>query len=235
MSKINVEVLLTPIRAQVDRVMMITLGFLLFVSLGIGLFYDVLLLSSFIAVPTFLVPFFIWKTAAGSFLLRIAIATALVLNVALHIQVSHGLIEMHFGVFVILAFLLAYRDWKVIVYAAALVAVHHIALNFLQSENHYNIWVFRNGADFSIVIVHALFVIFESAILVLLAVQLRKELVRLAMVAEIAERISEGDLSSKIDVDDSDFVAVLLKSMQKTQQSLNSFVVAQENLAQKHI
>lgn len=234
MAKINEEVLLTPIRAQVDRIMMITLGFLLAVSIGIGWFYNALFLSLFIAIPAFVVPFFIWKTAAGSFLLRIAIATGLVFNVALHIQVSHGLIEMHFGVFAILAFLLAYRDWKVIVYAAALVAVHHIVVNFLQAAN-YNIWVFRDGANFGIVIVHALFVVFESAILVLLAVQLRKELVRLAMVAEIAERISKGDLSSKIDVDNSDFVAVLLNSMQKIQYSLNSFVIAQENLAQKHL
>jgi methyl-accepting chemotaxis protein len=234
MAQINEEVLLHPIRAQVDRIMMITLGFLLFVSLGIGWFYGALFLSLLIAVPAFIVPFLIWKTAAGSFLLRIAIATGLVLNVALHIQVSHGLIEMHFGVFAILAFLLAYRDWKVIVYAAAFVAVHHLILNFVQAANT-NVWLFRNGADFGIVIVHALFVVFESAILVLLAVQLRKELVRLAMVAQIAERIAEGDLSSKIDIDNNDFVAVLLNSMQKIQNSLNSFVVAQENLAQKHI
>jgi methyl-accepting chemotaxis protein len=234
MAKINEEALLKPIRAQVDRIMIVTLGFLLVVSIGIGWFYSALLMSLLIAVPAFVVPFFIWKTAAGSFLLRISIATALVFNVAIHIQASHGLIEMHFGVFAVLAFLLAYRDWKVIVYAAALVAVHHIVLNFLQAAD-FDVWVFRNGADFGIVIVHALFVVFESAILVLLAVQLRKELVRLAMVAEIAERISEGDLSSKIDVDDSDFVAVLLKSMQRIQHSLNSFVVAQENLAQQHI
>lgn len=232
--KINEEVLLTPIRAQVDRIMMITLGFLLVVSMGIGWFYGTIFLSLLIAIPAFVVPFLIWKTAAGSFLLRIAIATGLVLNVALHIQASHGLIEMHFGVFAILAFLLAYRDWKVIVYAATLVAVHHLVLNFVQAANA-NVWLFRNGADFGIVVVHALFVVFESAILVLLAVQLRKELVRLAMVAEIAERIADGDLSSKIDVDSNDFVAVLLKSMQKIQHSLNSFVVAQENLAQKHI
>ena len=235
MIKINEEVLLRPIRAKVDKIMIVTLGILLPVSIGIGWFYNALLMALLISVPAFIVPFFIWKTASGSFLLRIAVATGLVFNVAVHIQASHGLIEMHFGVFAILAFLLAYRDWKVIVYGAGLVAVHHVILNFLQAAADYNVWLFRYGASFDIVVLHALFVVFESVILVLLAVQLRKELVHLANVAEIAERIAEGDLSSKISIDNSDFVAVLLHSMQRIQDSLNSFVIAQEKLAQRHL
>jgi methyl-accepting chemotaxis protein len=165
--------------------------------------------------------------------LRIAIATGLVFNVAINIQASHGLIEMHFGVFGILAFLLAYRDWKVIVYAAALVAVHHLVFNYLQAAN-YGIWVFRNGADFGIVFVHAAFVVFETAILVMLAVQFENELIRLAALANAAERISNGDLSSKIDVSNNDAVGLLLQSVGRIQDSLEHFVTAQKKLATKH-
>lgn len=231
--KINKEVLLNAIRARVDKIMIITLGFLLIVSAGMGWFYGALWLSLLIAVPALVVPFIIWKTAAGSFLLRIAIATGLVFNVAIHIQVSHGLIEMHFGVFAVLAFLLAYRDWKVIVYAAALVAVHHILLNFIQAVNA-NVWLFRDGANFGIVILHAAFVVFESVILVFLALQFENELKRLANMADTAERIAEGDLSSKLDLGEEDFVGVLLRSMQRIQNSLNNFVLAQEQLANQH-
>lgn len=231
--KIDEEVLLKPIRTQVDRVMIVTLAVLMFVSIGIGWFYDALLMAVLIGVPAFVVPFLIWRAASGSFLLRITIATALVVQIAIHIQASHGLIEMHFGVFTILAFLLAYRDWRVIVYGATIIAVHHLVLNFLQAA-HYNIWVFRNGADFGIVILHASFVVFESTILVLLALQFKKELVHLATVAEIAERIAEGDLSQKIIDEDEDFVGVLFHSMQRIQDSLNNFVVAQQDLAEKH-
>ena len=231
--KINEETLLKPIRAQTDKIMMITLGVMLVITLGIGWFYDVLLMSMLIAIPAFVVPFFIWRAAAGSFLLRLAIATALVIDVAIHIQASHGLIEMHFGVFTILAFLLAYRDWRIIVYAASLIAVHHLALNFLQAAN-YNVWIFRNGADFGIVTLHASFVVFEAVILVLLALQFKRELVHLATVSEIAERIAEGDLSVRIIDEDEDFVNVLFHSMQKIQDALNSFVQAQQNMTKKH-
>lgn len=231
--KINEENLLKPIRAQTDKIMIFTLGFLFLISVGIGFFYGELWMAILVAVPAFVVPFVIWKAAPGSLLLRIAIATGLVFNVAIHIQASHGLIEMHFGVFAILAFLLAYRDWQVIVYAAGLIAVHHLAFNFLQASN-YGVWVFRNGADFGIVFLHATFVVFEAAILVLLAVQFKKELVHLATVSEIAERIAQGDLSSKIIEENDDFVNVLFNSMQRIQNSLNHFVKAQEDLAQKH-
>ncbi|MGB4497101.1 MAG: methyl-accepting chemotaxis protein [Methylococcaceae bacterium] len=231
--KINEETLLKPIRAQTDQIMIVTLGFLFVISIGIGWFYSELLMALLVGVPAFIVPFVIWKASPGSLLLRMTIATALVFNVAIHIQASHGLIEMHFGVFSILAFLLAYRDWRVIVYAATLLAVHHLAFNFLQAAN-YNIWVFRNGADFNIVLLHAAFVVFESAILVLLALQFKKELVHLATVSEIAERIAEGDLSIKIIDENEDFVNVLFHSMQRIQDSLNHFVRAQKVLAQKH-
>lgn len=231
--KIDEEVLLKPIRAQVDRIMIITLGVLLTVSIGIGWFYNALLMSLLIGIPAFIVPFLIWRAVPGSLLLRITIATALVVNVAIHIQASHGLIEMHFGVFAILAFLLAYRDWRVIVYAATLIAVHHVVLNFLQAAN-YNIWIFRNGADFGIVILHAAFVVFESVILVFLALQFDKELKRLTGIANTAERIAAGDLNFKIENETEDFVGVLLGSMQRIQNSLNQFVIAQQQLAQKH-
>jgi methyl-accepting chemotaxis protein len=231
--KISEEVLLKPIRAQTDRIMIITLGVMLVFSIGVGWFYDEFIMALLIGIPAFVVPFFIWRVAAGSFLLRLTIATAFVVHVAIHIQASHGLIEMHFGVFTVLAFLLPYRDWRVIFYAAALIAVHHLVLNFLQAA-HYNIWIFRNGADFGIVLLHAAFVVFEASILILLALQFKKELVHLATVSEIAELIAEGDLSSQIIDEDEDFVNVLFHSMQRIQNSLNNFVEAQQDLANKH-
>ncbi|KQZ28127.1 hypothetical protein ASD58_11845 [Duganella sp. Root1480D1] len=42
------------------------------------------------------------------------------------------MIELHFGIFVLLALLKVYQDWRVIVAAAAFAAVHHLSFNFLQ-------------------------------------------------------------------------------------------------------
>ena len=148
------EVLLKPFRIKTDKVMMATDVFLFLVTLLIGFIYDGLLFSVTVGLPPVLIPFFIWRTAPGTLLSRLAIASAFVIQIAIQIQLSHGLIELHFGLFVILAFLLAYRDWRTITFAAALIAVHHLACNFLQAAA-FNVWVFRNGADFSIVMIHA--------------------------------------------------------------------------------
>src|ERR1700683_310300 len=53
---------------------------------------------------------------------------------ALVIQQMHGMIEMHFGIFVLLAFLLFYRDWLPLIVAALVIAVHHLAFHFLQNQ-----------------------------------------------------------------------------------------------------
>lgn len=45
---------------------------------------------------------------------------------ALLIHQTHGMIEMHFIIFGLLAFLLYYRDWLPLVVGAVLVAVHHL-------------------------------------------------------------------------------------------------------------
>jgi len=47
---------------------------------------------------------------------------------AVFIDQYHGLIEMHFSVFVLLAFLLFYRDWRPVCVAAAAIAVHHFVI-----------------------------------------------------------------------------------------------------------
>ena len=52
---------------------------------------------------------------------------------ALQIHLGRGTIEFHFGVFVTLALLLVYRDWRPIVASAAFFAVHHVLFDRLQA------------------------------------------------------------------------------------------------------
>jgi methyl-accepting chemotaxis protein len=147
--------------------------------------------------------------------------------VAIQIQVSHGLIEMHFGVFLILAFLLAYRDWRPIVFATLLIAVHHFACNYLQSL-YQNIWIFRNGPDFGVVMLHAAYAVVESVILVYLSIQLRTESVESAMVGFLANRIANGDLSTKIDAKSR--ASGMLQSMAMMQKQLEARNIADKQL-----
>lgn len=58
------------------------------------------------------VPFALTRLRAGTLSTRLVVSAAMMSFSALFIHEGHGLTEMHFHVFVGLAFLVAYRDWR---------------------------------------------------------------------------------------------------------------------------
>lgn len=111
--------------------------------------------------------------------LRVLNGFLLIGNSIILVQVALGRIEMHFHFFGALAFLLMYRDWRAIVPAAVLIAVHHAIFNVLQ-ENEVAIGgvpiiIFNYGCGWDIVALHAFFVIFETSVLVYYANTLQNE------------------------------------------------------------
>ncbi|QCU89484.1 methyl-accepting chemotaxis protein [Thiomicrorhabdus sediminis] len=86
------------------------------------------------------------------------------------IQTQMGRIEMHFHIFVALAFTLLYKDWLVVVSAAAVGALHHIVLTYLQLNEvaiaGVPIMLYNYDCSWSITFLHALFVVIESAVLI---------------------------------------------------------------------
>lgn len=85
------------------------------------------------------------------------------------IQQYYGLIEMHFSVFLILAFLTLYRDYIPIFAAGAFSLLHHLVFNYLQLYDvtflGMPIMIFNYGCGMDIVILHGIFVVIEVAIL----------------------------------------------------------------------
>lgn len=115
------------------------------------------------------------RLAAGQMLTRLFGAANFMLMCALHIQQAGGLIEIHFGIFVLLAFLLAYQDWRPIVVAAGVIAVHHLSFHFLQM-NGWPVYVMQDvSMGLSMILLHAAYVIVESVVLVWLAVHMRRQ------------------------------------------------------------
>jgi methyl-accepting chemotaxis protein len=110
----------------------------------------------------------VWATTrhTGTLLSRYVVAASLMTYSAVFIQETHGLVEMHFHVFVSLAFLLVYRDWRAPVCGAGVIAVHHVAAHILQDHLHLGVRAFAPGTGHLIVAVHAAFVVFETAVLV---------------------------------------------------------------------
>ena len=76
----------------------------------------------------------------GQRLLRCLIGAAFMVLAALQINQAHGLLEMHFGIFALLAFLVYYRDWLPIVVAAATIAVHHLSFLPCSDRARASIW-----------------------------------------------------------------------------------------------
>src|SRR5262245_6549277 len=105
-----------------------------------------------------LVPMAIYWSWPGSFASRMAIATGAMLFSDLLIHASGGLIEYHFHIFVFLAVLGCYRDFRVLLWVTTIVATHHILLNFVKPDS-----VFEGGANFKMVLLHALFVVLQVA------------------------------------------------------------------------
>ncbi|HEX6036493.1 methyl-accepting chemotaxis protein [Longimicrobium sp.] len=132
----------------------------------------------------------------GRLAARMSIATALLTMSALIIHQSGGMIEMHFHIFAILAFLLLYRDWRVPVAGAVVTAAHHVLFNYLQTHG-MGAMIFQHHTGWGIVAVHAGWVVFEVAILVYMARLLAGETRAAEGLVRLAARVGEGDLTAR--------------------------------------
>ena len=178
---------------KADRIMVGMLAILLFACIGIAAGTGQWSAALIVGIPGALVPIVLLRTAPGAFVGRAAVAVSFMLFPALMIHLTRGMLEMHFGIFVTLAFLMAYCEWRLIVLAAGVIAVHHLGFNFLQAANT-GVYVLPQAASMQVILVHAAYVVFEAAVLVYLAVLLRNMVESSAVVAQMAARIGAGDL-----------------------------------------
>jgi methyl-accepting chemotaxis protein len=114
-----------------------------------------------------------------------ALAIALVGQTSLLVYAMSGhpwQVEMHFYYFAVLAMLAGFCDWRVLLTAAALIAVHHLSLNIVLP------WaVYPGGTDYARVIVHAVVVVVESAILIVIGETIRQAFVKAGEARKAAE------------------------------------------------
>lgn len=77
-------------------------------------------------------------------------------------------VEMHFYYFAVLALLVGFCDWRVLVFTAGLIALHHMILNVVLPSA-----VYPGGTDYLRVAVHALVVVTESVMLIVIGFAIR--------------------------------------------------------------
>jgi methyl-accepting chemotaxis protein len=161
----------THVRA--DRLMVGVLWCLAALSFALAPWHQTWVWALAIGVPAAAIPSLLAYAFPGSLATRLVVAAMLMVFCALNIHQAYGMIELHFGIFVCLAFLLCYRDWRPIALAAVVTALHHLSFNFLQ-ELGYGVMCFTK-TGLGIVLTHAAYVIAETAVLSYLAILLRSE------------------------------------------------------------
>lgn len=185
-------------RARADGLMLWVLGIHLVVCLGLGLFNGSWGAGLLLGVPALVVPQLLVRMDAGGLAARLAVAGAFMVFAALLIHQAQGMIEAHFGIFVLLAFLVLYCDWKPPVFAAGLIAVHHVLFSWLQAGG-LGVYVFPQPGTVGLVLLHAVYVVVETVVLCFVALRLRAMVVDAAEVSRFAEEVGEGRLDYRFD------------------------------------
>jgi methyl-accepting chemotaxis protein len=101
------------------------------------------------------------------------------------------MIEMHFGVFVVLAFLLVYLDWRVIIFGAVMIAVHHVLFDRLQAAG-YGFWC-TDAPSLWRIGVHAVYVVFQAGLEVALAAQMLRAAAQGEELELLVSRVDQAD------------------------------------------
>jgi len=131
--------------------------------------------AAMIAAFTFaLIPLISWRINGASAMTRYLTAVAFILIIAVLVYCFRGhpwQIDIHMYFFAALAMLSGYADWRVYVVATTMVALHHLCINLL-----FPYWVFPDGLDITRVILHAIVVVVETAVLAFGTVTLVKAL-----------------------------------------------------------
>jgi methyl-accepting chemotaxis protein len=162
----------SPLALLGDRVLLVAIGISALASVALGVQFVESSLALGASLLLVLVAGVTYAAARGTTLGRYVLTFVLVSFVALHIQLARGMIELHFGVFVVLAFLMVYLDWKLIVFGAALFAVHHVAFDRLQAAG-MGLYC-TTEPDFLRIMLHALYVVIQSGVEIVLMLKMNQ-------------------------------------------------------------
>lgn len=126
----------------------------------------------------------------------IIVSTVFMVFISLHVHQMHGMIEAHFGYFVLLAVLFTYLQFTPLIIAALMAAFLHVAAHILQNSG-FGIYLFPDHShSWRVVFLHALYVVIETVVLLVLVsltkklLEIAQELVRVTEAITSAEKIN---------------------------------------------
>ena len=162
-------------RRSAYQIMLAVNTLLLIVALGLALVNGSWLAAIAVGLPTAVIPPLLYKMLGDHTLSRVSYGISFMFFSALFIHETGGMLEMHFAIFVLLAVLIAFRDYIVIIAAAVTIAVHHLLFMYLQMQSAGVYLVPPESLSLGIILLHALFVVVESAVLIIISRQSLRE------------------------------------------------------------
>jgi len=212
-----------------DRVLLVAIALSAAASVVLGMQFVESALAIGATVALLLIAGIAYGSGPGSQVSRYVLTFVLVSFVALHIQLARGMLEFHFGVFVALAFLLVYLDWKLIVFGAALVAVHHVVFDRLQAAGLG--FYCTTEANFLRIVLHAVFVVIQASVEVVLALNMRRAAKEGEELAQLVSSVNHADTIA-LDVRGLQVSTPGALALQSTLQRMEAAVYAVRNGAQ---
>lgn len=137
-----------------------------------------------------------FKINPGTVWSRVTMGAAFMGFSMIFIQQHLGRIEMHFHIFVAIAFLIRYKDVLPVLVAALTTAVHHALFNVAQTYEvtvaGMPLMIFDYGCGWDIVALHAIFVIIEATAFSYIILNLTNEYLDNAEVFNIINELNDS-------------------------------------------
>lgn len=149
-----------------DKVLLFSIVLSALGAIALGFQFVQATLAWTTAIVLMLVAAVTYFSTPGNIASRLILTTCLAGLVILHIQLSRGVVEYHFGVFVTLALTIVYLDWRPIVLGAALFAVHHVLFDRLLAAGFG--FYCLSEPDFGRIVLHATYVAIQTVLEVML-------------------------------------------------------------------
>jgi methyl-accepting chemotaxis protein len=172
----------------------------LLIAIGISAFTSIVLGGQFVEPRTAIIGTLLllaltglgYASARGSLTSRLVLTFALVSFVTLQIHLSKGMPEFHFGVFVTLALLLVYRDWRPIVFAATAFVLLQVGMDRLQAAG-WPLWCLPH-AQFLRVMLHVVFIVSQAFAEIILARSMGYLAAEGEELALLVAKVDQGEL-----------------------------------------
>lgn len=138
----------------------------------------------------------VYRLNPGTLISRITMGASFMAFSMIFIQQHFGQIEMHFHIFISLAFLIRYKDITPVLAATVTTALHHVLFNFAQDAEFAlagtPIMIFDYGCGLDIVAIHAAFVVVAMIVYSSIILNLTREFLKNAEVYNIIDHLSDS-------------------------------------------